>query len=153
MKQLIANQQKMDFDLQSMRNQLGQVQALQSQMSQMVIAINRLESQIYEKLSSQPELNLKNVSVMTLRSEKKIQGSEVVIPKDKNEDRIDKELEEEGMRNVNPKVIVDSIIRVGTNSPPFPSRLEKSKKQDKEKEILEIFRKVAINIPLLDAIK
>nr|XP_027102729.1 uncharacterized protein LOC113723971 [Coffea arabica] len=32
-------------------------------------------------------------------------------------------------------------------------RLEKSKKQDKEKEILEVFRKVEINIPLLDAIK
>ncbi|XP_071939032.1 uncharacterized protein [Coffea arabica] len=32
-------------------------------------------------------------------------------------------------------------------------RLEKSKKQDKKKEILEVFRKVEINIPLLDAIK
>nr|XP_027062006.1 uncharacterized protein LOC113688396 [Coffea arabica] len=150
MKQLIANQQKTDSDVQRMRNQLGQVQAMQSQMA---IAINLLESQVYEKLPSQLELHLKNVSVMTLRSGKEIQGLELVIPKDKNEDQIEKELEEEGMRNANPKVIPDSIIKVGTNSPPFSSRLEKPKKQDKEKKILEMFRKVAINIPLLDAIK
>ncbi|KAL4583453.1 hypothetical protein LXL04_008026 [Taraxacum kok-saghyz] len=37
--------------------------------------------------------------------------------------------------------------------PPFPSRLEISKKKEEEKEFLEIFRKIEINIPLLDAIK
>ena len=122
-------------------------------MSRMAVAINHLESQVYEKLPSQSELNLKNVSAMTLRSEKEIQGPELLIPKDKNEDRIDKEFEEEGMRNVNPKVIPVSTIRVGTNSPPFPSRLEKPKKEGEKNEILEVFQKVAINISLLDAIK
>ncbi|XP_071939257.1 uncharacterized protein [Coffea arabica] len=105
----------------------------------MVVAINRLEFQVYEKLPSQPESNLKNVNAMTLRSRKEIQGPELVISKDKNEDRIEKELEDEGMRNASPKVIPDSIIRIGTNSSSFPSRLEKPKKQDKEKEILEVF--------------
>ena len=65
---------------------------------------------------------------MTLRSGKEIQGPELLIPKDKNEDRIEEEFEEEEMRNANPKVISDSIIKVGTNSPPFPCRLEKPKK-------------------------
>ncbi|XP_024043347.1 uncharacterized protein LOC112100011 [Citrus clementina] len=37
--------------------------------------------------------------------------------------------------------------------PPFPSRFVKSKKEEQEKDILEIFRKVKVNIPLLDAIK
>ena len=37
--------------------------------------------------------------------------------------------------------------------PPFPERFYKSKKEEKEKEILETFRKVEVNIPLLDAIK
>ena len=36
---------------------------------------------------------------------------------------------------------------------PFPSRLAKSKKEEQEKEILDTFRKVEVNIPLLDAIK
>lgn len=37
--------------------------------------------------------------------------------------------------------------------PSFPSRFKQSKKEEQEKEILEIFRKVEVNIPLLDAIK
>ena len=36
---------------------------------------------------------------------------------------------------------------------PFPSRFSKSKKEESEKEILETFHKVQVNIPLLDAIK
>ncbi|XP_071902589.1 uncharacterized protein [Coffea arabica] len=153
MKQLLANQQKTDSDLQSMRNQLEQVQLLQNQMNQMAITINRLESQVQGKLSSQPEVNPKNVSAMTLRSGKEVQGPEPVIPKDNDEERIEKELEEEGRDNKNAKVPSNPIPTVKTNPPPFPRRLEKSKKQDKEKEVLEIFRKVEINIPLLDAIK
>ncbi|XP_071933992.1 uncharacterized protein [Coffea arabica] len=153
MKQLLANQQKTDSDLQSMRNQLGQVQSLQNQMNQMAITINRLESQVQGKLPSQPEANPKNVSAMTLRSGKEVQGPEPVIPKDKDEERIEKELEEEGTDNKNAKVPSNPIPTAKTNPPPFPSRLEKPKKQDKEKEVLEIFRKVEINIPLLDAIK
>ena len=37
--------------------------------------------------------------------------------------------------------------------PPFLLSSSKSKKEDKEKEILEVFKKVELNIPLLDAIK
>nr|XP_028963396.1 uncharacterized protein LOC114826795 [Malus domestica] len=36
---------------------------------------------------------------------------------------------------------------------PFPGRLKQSKKEENEKDILETFRKVQVNIPLLDAIK
>ncbi|KAL0446239.1 UNVERIFIED_CONTAM: hypothetical protein Slati_1751800 [Sesamum latifolium] len=44
-----------------------------------------------------------------------------------------------------PKVLV--------TRPPFPKRFTKSKKEEEEKEIFETFRKVEVNIPLLDAIK
>ncbi|XP_062075714.1 uncharacterized protein LOC133779827 [Humulus lupulus] len=37
--------------------------------------------------------------------------------------------------------------------PPFPRRLKKFKKEEADKKILETFRKVEVNIPLLDAIK
>ncbi|XP_071939099.1 uncharacterized protein [Coffea arabica] len=133
-----------------MRNQLGQMQAMQSQMT---IAINCLESQIQGKLPSQPELNPKNVSAMTLRSGKKIQGSELTIPKDNDEEKIENELEKEGSNGKNLVVFPDPIIEVKTHPPPFPTKLEKLKMQDKEKKILEVFCKVEINIPLLDAIK
>ncbi|CAN6706482.1 unnamed protein product [Malus baccata var. baccata] len=36
---------------------------------------------------------------------------------------------------------------------PFPSRFKQTKKEEAEKDILERFRKVQVNIPLLDAIK
>ncbi|XP_027062064.1 uncharacterized protein [Coffea arabica] len=38
-------------------------------------------------------------------------------------------------------------------NPPFPSRLTKAKKEESEKEILDTFQKVEINIPLLEAIR
>ncbi|XP_027174698.1 uncharacterized protein LOC113774352 [Coffea eugenioides] len=90
---------------------------------------------------------------MTLRSGKEIQRPERVIPKDKDEEKIENELEKEDSNGTDPKVLPDPVITVTTNPPPFPSRLKKSKKQDKEKEILKVFRKVEINIPMLDAIK
>ncbi|KAL4578308.1 hypothetical protein LXL04_014429 [Taraxacum kok-saghyz] len=37
--------------------------------------------------------------------------------------------------------------------PPFPSQLEDSKKKEEEKEFLDIFRKIEINLALLDALK
>jgi hypothetical protein len=37
--------------------------------------------------------------------------------------------------------------------PPFSVSSSRSKKEDKEKEILEIFKKVELNIPLINAIK
>ena len=36
---------------------------------------------------------------------------------------------------------------------PFPSRFAQSRKEESEKEILDTFKKVQVNIPLLDAIK
>ncbi|MBT0984495.1 hypothetical protein KJ032_25915, partial [Salmonella enterica subsp. enterica serovar Typhimurium] len=36
---------------------------------------------------------------------------------------------------------------------PFPRRFMQSKNEEAEKDILETFRKVQVNIPLLDAIK
>ncbi|XP_071918995.1 uncharacterized protein [Coffea arabica] len=118
----------------------------------MAVAINHLESQVYEKLRLNLKLNLKNVSAMTLRSGKEIQEPELTIPKDKDEERIENELEKEDSNGPNQKVLPNPVITVRTNPPPFPSKLEKLWKQDKEKEILEVFCKTKINIPLLDAI-
>ncbi|KAM5578089.1 hypothetical protein ABKV19_008421, partial [Rosa sericea] len=48
----------------------------------------------------------------------------------------------------------NSVIANPSSSPlPFPSRYAKSKKDEAEKAILETFKKVQINIPLLEAIK
>ena len=126
---------------------------LETQISHMATAINRLESQVFGKLSSQPETNPKNVSTMTLRSEKEVEGSKATNLKCKSEDEIEKEIEEEECIRGDPEVTLIPLIPIKSNLPPFPYRLEKIKKRNKEKKNLEVFRKVAINISLLDAIK
>ncbi|XP_048435491.1 uncharacterized protein LOC125475161, partial [Pyrus x bretschneideri] len=51
--------------------------------------------------------------------------------------------------------VVSNVVISNTNLPnvPFPHRFAQSKKEEGEKDILETFRKVQVNIPLLDAIK
>ena len=52
-----------------------------------------------------------------------------------------------------PKVTPHSMNSSFKTIPPFPVSSSRSKKEDKEKEILEVFKKVKLNIPLLDATK
>jgi hypothetical protein len=56
-------------------------------------------------------------------------------------------------KNNTPKVTPQSMNSSFKTIPPFPVSSSRSKKEDKEKEILEVFKKVELNIPLLDAIK
>ena len=127
---------------------------LENQMSQLASTVNRLESQLSGKLPSQTIVNPKqNASAITLRS-----GKELPEPSKKiSEQAIEEELEKEG--NVSqPRALEqpdfgEKSTQVVTPPPPFPSRLAKSKKQEQEQEILDTFRKVEVNIPLLDAIK
>ncbi|XP_027121945.1 uncharacterized protein [Coffea arabica] len=125
----------------------------EARISQLATAINRLESHVYGKLPSQPEVNSKNVSAMTLRSGKELEGPKVKNSKSKSDEEIEKEIEEEGRVREDPKVTFTSPLTISSNLPHFPCRLEKTKKVEKEKELLDVFRKVEINIPLLDAIK
>jgi hypothetical protein len=52
-----------------------------------------------------------------------------------------------------PKVSSNSMNSSFKKIPPFLLSSSRSKKEDKEKEILEVFKKVELNIPLIDAIK
>ena len=45
------------------------------------------------------------------------------------------------------------IIKIVTTPSLFPSGLASTKKDDQDKEVLDTFRKVQVNIPLLDAIR
>jgi hypothetical protein len=52
-----------------------------------------------------------------------------------------------------PKVSPNSMNSSFKMIPPFPMSSSRSKKEDKEKEILEVFKKVKLNISLIDVIK
>ncbi|XP_016700268.1 uncharacterized protein [Gossypium hirsutum] len=67
--------------------------------------------------------------------------------------RLDSQDNEQEKQISDPKARPESEIQKPVVMPPFPGRLMKDKKENEEKEILKTFRKVEVNIPLLDAIK
>ena len=126
------------------------IQNLENQMSQLATTVSRLESQVLGRLPSQSEVNPKqNVSAVILRS-----GKELQEPSKKVTKHVEDELEKNELmpksQDVEPTRAKPLPIVI---PPPFPSRFAKSKKEEQEKDILETFRKVEVNIPLLDAIK
>ena len=109
--------------------------------------MGKLEAQSSGKLPSQTEINPReNVSVISLRS-----GKEIKTPKPPGFEKKDN-LEK---KEQSPEVLSQPKSNSFTNCIPlpFPCRRNKSKKEELERELLETFRKVEVNIPLLDAIK
>ncbi|XP_022024088.1 uncharacterized protein LOC110924382 [Helianthus annuus] len=120
------------------------IKNLEQQMAQLASSVSKLESQ--GKLPAQTENYPKhNVSAITLRNGKSYDGpsiqeeGEIVVEK---KDR-DKMKVQEPVRSEMKFTLVA----------PFPSRLHSTKKEREEQKIMETFRKVEVNIPLLDAIK
>ncbi|XP_017622191.1 uncharacterized protein LOC108466378 [Gossypium arboreum] len=120
------------------------LQELDKQVSKLVLTVSRLESQ--GKLPSQTDLNPRhNVSAITLRSGKvlvPVPGTSLAHDTGRDEKKFDTE------------ALVESAPQKSFVVPPsFLRRLVQCKKEQDEKEILDTFQKVEINIPLLDAIK
>ncbi|KAL7615119.1 hypothetical protein Lser_V15G05199 [Lactuca serriola] len=127
---------------------------LEAQMGDIVTSISMLES--CGKLPSQTKKNL-NVSVVTLRSGKiTIESSSKKKPMEEEEEIEFTSIEDPIVKNDAqtevPKKTIPLVTRIATQ-PPFPSRLAALKKNMEENEILDTFRKVEVNIPLLDEIK
>ena len=128
------------------------IQNLENQVSRLASSMSKLESQ--GKLPSQTVTNSKqSVNAVTLRSGKELQGPNKKARNNDLEEQIEREVvtphiqhDQSGGPSVEPRKPL--VI-----TPPFPSRLARSKKEEEEKGILETFRKVEVNIPLLDAIK
>ncbi|XP_038708081.1 uncharacterized protein LOC120003252 isoform X2 [Tripterygium wilfordii] len=130
------------------------VQNLEKQISQLAMAVSNLEAQGSGKLPSQTIVNPReNASAVTLRSGTKTadsnQHSMVLAQKNEEEREANNDIKDSSKVTSQPTVPNSS----NTILVPFPSRLSKSKKEQQEKDILETFRKVEVNIPLLDAIK
>ncbi|PIN14543.1 hypothetical protein CDL12_12826 [Handroanthus impetiginosus] len=116
------------------------IQVLKKQVSQLPSLLSKLESQ--GKLPSQTVVNPKqNAYVITLRGSKELKEPNKMTRKNS----LQEEVEKEKLNGEKPNPIVVH--------PPFPERFAKSKKQEKEKKIIETFCKVEESILLLDAIK
>ena len=119
-------------------------------MGQMAATLSQIQARDSGKLPSQTIVNPReNVNAMTLRS-----GKQLETPQKDNVQREDNTIASSSNPNKpQKKVIPKPSFPSYITPPPFPSRLAKSKKEEQEKEILETFKKVEVNIPLLDVIK
>ncbi|CAN6695189.1 unnamed protein product [Malus baccata var. baccata] len=150
---------------QGMQNQAKEVNELKKQMGQMAEFLGQFREN--GKLPSTTVVNPKggfeSAKAFTLRSGKEVRNKE--------DEKI--QLEEEEHTYPTARVpspmpqpsktshlstsgkCVPNVVISNTNLPNvhFPRRFAQSKKEESEKDILDTFRKVQVNIPLLDAIK
>ncbi|CAN6679349.1 unnamed protein product [Malus baccata var. baccata] len=151
--------------VQGMQNQAKEVNELKKQMGQMAEFLGQFREN--GKLPSTTVVNPKggfeSAKAITLRSGKEVRNKE--------DEKIQLEEEEHAYPTARvaspmpqpPKTShpstsgknVPNVLISNTNLPnvPFPRRFAQSKKEESEKDILDTFRKVQVNIPLLDAIK
>jgi hypothetical protein len=147
-------QQRTETNLQNMQTQIGQLAS----------SLSQLQSQGSGQMPSQTIPNPKgNLSVVTLRN-----GKQVIEPTTKHENlnqrgementtAIVKEHNKELQKDVDQAESSTKQTETEMKIPlPFPHRKTQSKKAaeaEMDKEIMETFQKVEVNIPLLDAIK
>ena len=93
-----------------------------------------------------------NVSVITLRNGRQLgERTRNEVGKDLGLEKDEATTSREEIPQ--PKVTPKPSISTNISSLPFPSRFIDSKKEESENEIFDMFQKVHVNIPLLNAIK
>ncbi|XP_023761092.1 uncharacterized protein LOC111909512 [Lactuca sativa] len=127
------------------------IKNLEKQFSQLATSISKLESQ--GKLPAQTETNPRhNVCAITLRGGKSYDGPKVSV--DQKEEKIAvEEATKEEKKEVKTIEKNPFIAESKATPAPFPERLKCTKKEQEENEIMRMFKRVQINIPLLKAIK
>ncbi|KAG8649366.1 hypothetical protein MANES_08G079611v8 [Manihot esculenta] len=144
-----------------MESMASAIQSLNQRVDLMATSRSNFETQ--GKLPSQTETNPRqNVSAITLRSGKEFQNARYeeekqIAPKPAPSETFPVHSETQvapkpAQPEAPPAQKTDQKVRFHI-PPPFPKRFERIQKEKEEKEILETFRKVEINIPLLDAVK
>ncbi|KAM1747951.1 hypothetical protein ACFX12_008998 [Malus domestica] len=113
----------------AMQNQDKRVDQLEKQIGQIAELVGKFRDpgQLPSSTIPNPKGGFESTKAITLRSGKEVRAGKNVS-------------------NSVPTNVFPSIV-------PFPSRFMQTKKEEAEKDILETFRKVQVNIPLLDAIK
>ncbi|XP_070667587.1 uncharacterized protein [Malus domestica] len=155
--------QKTDKAIENLECQMSQLASLMGQQHQP----GRLPSQIMVNL------NAERMNVVTLRNGKEVFEQPRMQKKTRKDTNEQRELQTKNLEqdeasietekslkaielNIKDSDKVSKEVQNSFNScvpVPFPHRFMKSKKEQTDKEILDTFRKVQVNLPLLDAIK
>jgi len=163
MKTLASNTVTLQQNIMSFQQETRlSIHNLEKQMGQVASSVGKLEAQMNGKLPSQALNPKENVSAIMLRSGKELERQRSKQIEMEEEEKIETELstkkkhsslsQTETLTNT-PKVTPHSMNSSFKTIPPFPVSSSSSKKDDKEKKILEVFKKVELNIPLLDVVK
>ncbi|XP_045797211.1 uncharacterized protein LOC123891391 [Trifolium pratense] len=136
-------------NLQFQQRTDASIQTLTTQMGQMANAIGQLQAQGSGNLPAQSVPNPNgNVSAITLRSGRVTEPAPA--PEKRKKTSAPSSVPE-------PSATAETAETEKAYVPPipFPQRVQKNKKNkaEEDKEILDVFSKVAVNIPLLDVIK
>jgi hypothetical protein len=163
MKTLVSNTMTLQQNVMSFQQETrSTIHNLEKQIGQVASSVGKLEAQMNGKLPSQALNQKENVSAIMLRSGKELEKQRSKQIEMEEEEEIETELSTKNKHpplsqtetmTITPKVSPNSINSNFKNIPPFPVSSSRSKKKEKEEEILEVFKKVELNIPLLDAIK
>jgi len=164
MKTLASNTVTLQQNVMSFQQETrSSIHNLEKQMGQVASSVGKLEAQMNGKLTFQALNPKENVSAIMLRSGKEIEEQRSKQIEMEKKEEIETELSLKKIHHPSPfqtetttntpKVTPHSMNSSFKTIPPFPVSFSRSKKEDKEKEILEVFKKVELNIPLLDAIK
>ncbi|KAM1985353.1 hypothetical protein ACFX16_013528 [Malus domestica] len=159
---------------QGMQNRDKKVDELEKQVGQIAEFMGQFRDQgrLPSSTVANPKGGFETAKAITLRSGKQV-GTEPQASKASHEEDEKLQFEEDTQAKPTAKeepplpqpsctsnpynsAKVSSIPTSPSSIPlnvPFPGRLKQSKKEENEKDILETFRKVQVNIPLLDAIK
>ena len=151
---------------QGMQTRDKKVDELEKQVGQIAEFMGQFREQ--GKLPSSTVVNPKggfeSAKAISLRSGKQV-GSDPQPSKSRSNEVEELIIEEEEQKQPtqapNPSNLSNRGKNVSNSVPtnvfpsnvPFPSRFKQTRKEEAEKDILETFRKVQVNIPLLDAIK
>ncbi|KAJ3675643.1 hypothetical protein LUZ60_004685 [Juncus effusus] len=159
---------------QSQATQGRQMQNLEMQVKQIAGEVNVLKGQMGNKLPSQGSdpTNLKPINAIQLRSGKQVEfpreEEEVMVQRSKEDESSTKEVHDVEYGNINEgrergKGVKEKaqekekeVPKEKSHTPkaPFPHRLTVNTKKDElDKDILEVFKKVEVNIPIIDAIR
>ena len=175
---LTQGQENQAKDMQNyakeVQNQAREVTELKRQVGQMAEFMgqfSREQGKLPSSTNVNPKGGFESAKAITLHSGKEV-GIESDTPQSAQKED-DKLQEEEGSTSMPTARVKNPLPQAPTNHPnsakqgkiasssvttnlpdvPFPRRFMQSKKDENEKDILETFRKVQVNIPLLDAIK
>ena len=152
--------------VQGQQNQGKEIAELKKQMDQVVGFMSKIHEtgKLPGGTIPNPKGQFENASIVTTRSGREFEErpkapkekdlAPITLEKDPATSKAEERLATPNVKKgTNPNLVSSVSPNIVPSSLPFPSRFDKSRKNESDQAILETFKKVQINLPLLDAIK